>query len=291
MIWIYLYKKLIGGFFLLNLLVVAQSKTLVIDHNLTQEEVNRICKTENPDYLSIADTNLDGVDIGCMKSFTNLQTLNFIRLTLTQELVNVFSNVISINQLFMSYVEIIEGTNFESFSNLKNLKELTTGLVKPLNNPEKFYKNFPTIEYLNIEMLPLTQEFVNVISNFVNLKEFVMYDIIFYKGVDYKPLSNLENVARIYIRNERSPVYPIEGFFKNFPNLEYLYIAHINFTQEDFEDIMAMKNLNELRAYQLDTAIDYETISDPTNIHIFYFSFKDSPFTPNFFKIFNKTII
>ncbi|OUM62717.1 hypothetical protein PIROE2DRAFT_10926, partial [Piromyces sp. E2] len=111
-------------------------------------------------------------------------------------------------------------TELKLISNLKNLKELI-------------------LQGFEIDRSDITEEGIKLISQLTNLEKLCDFED---RVVSLKPLENLKKLKEFTMYN----VNIIKEFPSNIPSLNYLNIHDMILTQEQFNAITSLTNLNEL---------------------------------------------
>jgi len=145
-------------------------------------------------------------------------------------------------------------------------------------------KDIKDLKTLEITEREITQEDVNILCNLNSLETlFIYYNSSFKENVNLECLKDLQ-IKTLQLDQKRN-----RKLLKYFPNLESLYIAPVlDFYQEELENIVAMKNLNELTLFSIRTSyVNFETIKGTSNVRVLNIM-NNLALTPNFFKIFSQ---
>jgi len=185
-------------------------------------------------------------------------------------------------------------TKYEALrtSNVKNLD--LTG-VKNLDS--KIIANFPkSIEQIKFGRIEITQEIIDILSNFTNLKTLIFgVDAQLKEGLDYSKFENLKNLTTLEIQNRSTVSWNVrtQTDFKvdilNYcKTLKNLYIMNGNFNKKILDSIGNLTELEQLTLENVSFEVytNFSSLKNLKNLTSLEISCDGNPisnFSPNFF--------
>jgi len=242
-------------------------KTLNIHADLSQDDMSIICDLKNIETIIFLNNQQD-LKMDCLKDLPNLKILKLKGITLTQESIDILSELENLETLTLTEYTLEKGINFESFKNFKKLTKLTLSDGNMPDVPDStytdnFFKYLESLEFLELDYTPLSQKNYEEIVGLKNLKELNLYHLE-EKYVDLENITESSNITvlRIYVMRP----YPFaSNFFEIFNKLEKLNIIGDTFTQKEVDGMKTLaptlKELYLMYASCNNTPLDFGPIT------------------------------
>jgi len=273
----YLSKRKIEKDYTINECVVNNegkvTKLGIYTFDLKEEDIREILSYDTITSLSyyykcsnIKDTDTEFKIITNMKNLKELQLTRFENFDggITQNGINLISQLTNLEKLNFDQCDFEDGkVSLKSLENLKKLKELTIhSTMYNVNILKELPNNIPSLTYLNIHDMFLTQDQFNDITSLTNLRELYLYNY-YDKKINFDKLKNLKNLNILMLdgQNEEDSKEIPESIF-SLSNLKNLTIANSAITSIS-EGLTNLKNLR-----YLDLQFNEITVI-PSNIELF----------------------
>jgi len=205
----------------------------------------------------------------------SIELLQIDSLNLNQKMVDAFSKLTNLNELFMRDTEFSKDLDFSKFTNLKKLTDISLHYYSSpyIGNLFKYCKY---VKSLNTYLVTFDEDTINTIGYLTNLEELTLGNSGFEDNVSFSSIKNLKNLTYLDIscgssnyHNKFSPNFfyltKLKSFtlmncgskfsvaedqsltWANFKNLEYLQITdEDNYTMDDKKEIFDLSYLGDL---------------------------------------------